>query len=89
MTDKTTLTIDREIDDIRAQVKREIETIHSLMDSVGYRDSSPGWNTPFQVFRLRRALRIHYLAMRIRDSAPPPTGTRELAWSLDSNDDPV
>jgi len=89
MTDKTTLTIDREIDDIRAQVKREIETIHSLMDSVGYRDSSPGWNAPFQVFRLRRALRIHYLAMRIRDSTPLPTGTRELAWSLDSNDDSV
>jgi len=89
MTDKTTLTIDREIDDIKAQVKREIDTIHDLMDSVGYRDSSPGWNTPFQVFRLRRALRIHYLAMKIRDSTPLPTGTRELAWSLDSSDDSV
>jgi hypothetical protein len=83
MADKTTLTIDREIEDIKAQVKREIDTIHELMSSVGYRDSSPGWNAPFQIQRLRRALRIHYLAMRIRESTPLPSGTRELAWSLD------
>jgi len=87
MTDGTTLTISREIEDIKAQVKREIDTIRELMSSIGYRDSSPGWNTPFQIYRLRRALRIHYLAMRIRESTPLPSGTRELAWSLERDDE--
>ncbi|RDE11149.1 MAG: hypothetical protein C4K47_10280 [Candidatus Thorarchaeota archaeon] len=87
MTDPTTLTIDREIDDIKDQVRREIETIRDLMTTVGYRDSSPGWNAPFQIQRLRRALRIHYLALKIRDSTPVPSGTRELAWSLERDDE--
>lgn len=87
MTDRNSLTINREIEDIKDQVKREIETIRELMTSVGYRDSSPGWNAPFQIQRLRRALRIHYLAMKIRESTPLPSGTHELAWSLERDDE--
>ncbi len=87
MTDRNSLTIDREIEDIKDQVRREISTIRELMASVGYRDSSPGWNAPIQVQRLRRALRIHYLAMKIRESTPIPSGTRELTWSLENDDE--
>jgi hypothetical protein len=87
MTDRNSLTIDREIEDIKDQVRREINTIRELMESVGYRGSTPGWNAPFQVQRLRRALRIHYLALKIRDSTPLPSGTRELTWSLENDDE--
>jgi hypothetical protein len=87
MTERNSLTIDREIQDIKDQVRREINTIRELMESVGYRDSTPGWNAPFQIQRLRRALRIHYLAMKIRDSTPLPSGTRELTWSLENDDE--
>jgi len=81
------LTIDREIDDVKAQVKKEIATIRDLMDSFGYANSAPGWNAPFQVHRLRRALRIHYLALKIRDSAPIPNSINELVWTLDQGPD--
>ena len=84
MIDKSALTINRDLDDVKAQVKRELETINDLMNLYGYRNSPPGWATPFQLHRLRRTLRIHYLAMRIRDAAPVPTGMRELSWTLDS-----
>ena len=84
MIDKSALTINRDLDDVKAQVKRELETINDLMNLYGYRNSPPGWTMPFQLHRLRRALRIHYLAMRIRDAAPVPTGMRELSWTLDS-----
>jgi len=83
MIDKSALTINRDLDDVKAQVKRELETINDLMNLYGYRNSPPGWTTPFQLHRLRRTLRIHYLAMRIRDQAPVPTGMRELSWTLD------
>jgi hypothetical protein len=79
------LTIDREIEDVKAQVKKEIDTIRDMMDSFGYADSSPGWDAPFQVHRLRRALRIHYLALRIRDSSPLPNSINELLWDLNRN----
>lgn len=83
MTSGGALTIDRELDDVKAQVKRELDTIKQLMDTLDYRKSSPNWNAPFQIHRLRRALRIHYLAYRIRDSTPIPMGARELEWQLD------
>ena len=84
MIDKSALTINRDLDDVKAQVKRELETINDLMNLYGYRNSPPGWAMPFQLHRLRRTLRIHYLAMRIRDTAPVPTGMRELSWTLDA-----
>ena len=79
--------INRDLDDIKAQVKRELDTIRDLMDSVDYRTSRPGWNIPFQIHRLRRAMRIHYLALKIRDTTPVPTGTRKLHWSLEPDPD--
>ncbi len=84
---KRGLTIDREIDDVKKQVQREIDTIRDLMDSYDYRNSPQGWNRPYQLHRLRRALRIHYLALKIRDTAPSPSGLRELTWDLDSNEE--
>ncbi len=83
MIDKSALTINRDLDDVKAQVKRELETINDLMNLYGYRNGPPGWTMPFQLHRLRRALRIHYLAIRIREAAPVPTGMRELSWTLD------
>jgi len=85
MIDESTLTINRDLDDVKAQVKRELETIKDLMNLYSYRNSPPGWAMPFQLHRLRRTLRIHYLAMRIRDASPAPTGMRELSWTLDPN----
>ena len=84
---KRGLTIDREIDDVKKQVQREIDTIRSLMDSFDYRNSPQGWNRPYQLHRLRRALRIHYLALKIRDSAPISPSVRELTWDLDPNEE--
>ncbi len=75
------LVIDRAIDDIKEQVQKEIDTIRSLMDSFDYRNSPQGWDRPYQLHRLRRALRIHYLALKIRESAPS-LSTRELIWDL-------
>jgi len=83
MIDKSALTITRDLDDVKAQVKRELETINDLMNLYGYRNSPPSWTMPFQLHRLRRALRIHYLAIRIREAVPVPTGMRELSWTLD------
>ena len=80
MTDSPALTIQRDLDDIKLQVKKELATIRDMMDSVGYRKPSSTWNAPFQMHRLRRALRIHYIAMKIRDSKPVNLSTRELAW---------
>jgi hypothetical protein len=85
MIDESTLTINRDLDDVKAQVKRELETIKDLMNLYSYRNSPPGWTMPFQLHRLRRTLRIHYLAMRIRDASPVPAGMRELSWTLDPN----
>ncbi|MFW9920634.1 MAG: hypothetical protein ACFFED_13605 [Candidatus Thorarchaeota archaeon] len=83
---KRGLTIDREIDDVKKQVQREIDTIRNLMDSYDYRNSPQGWNRPFQLHRLRRALRIHYLALKIRETAPSSPSVRELTWDLDPNE---
>lgn len=82
MSHRRALTIDREIDDVKAQVKREIDTIKGLMDTFGYRNSPAGWATPFKLQRLRRALRIHYLALKIRDSTPQSPSMRDLTWDL-------
>lgn len=81
------LTIDREIDDVKAQVKKELDTIRGIMDTFGYRSSSPGWDAPFQIHRLRRALRIHYLAMKIRESAAEPASLVDMIWDLNSDDE--
>ena len=87
MSHKRGLTINRELEDVKAQVKRELETIRDLMDSYGYRNTPPGWQMPFQLHRLRRALRIHYLAMKIRDSNPVSDSIRELSWTLEFSHD--
>ncbi len=76
------LTIDREIEDIEQQVRRELDTIQDLLASSGYRASIPDWNVPFQIHRLRRALRIHYLALKIREGTPLPSATDEMIWDL-------
>ena len=80
MTERPSLNIQRDLDDIKLQVKKELATIRDLMDTVGYRKPSSTWSTPFQIHRLRRALRIHYLALKIRDAKPVNVSTRELAW---------
>ncbi len=85
MSDKRALTIDRDLDDVKAQVKKELDTIRELMDSFSYHNTPPGWTKPYQVHRLRRALRIHYLALKIRESAPTSSGMRELAWDLNKD----
>lgn len=82
MTSSPALIVDDELDNIKAQIKRELDTIRDLMDTINYRAVKPGWNTPFTLHRLRRALRIHYLAMKIRESSQMPSGIRELAWEL-------
>ena len=80
MTDTPSLNIQRDLDDIKLQVKKELATIRDMMDTVGYRKPSSNWSTPFQMHRLRRALRIHYLALKIRDSKPENDSVRDLAW---------
>jgi len=82
MTDRSSLTIQRDLDDIKLQVKKELDTIRDLMDTQGYRTPSTTWNAPFQLHRLRRAMRIHYLALKIRDSTPVSHSLRELSWDL-------
>ena len=82
MTERPSLNIQRDLDDIKLQVKKELATIRDLMDTVGYRKPSSTWSAPFQMHRLRRALRIHYLAMKIRESKPVNVSTRELAWEV-------
>lgn len=76
-------TINRDIEDIKSQVKREIETIRNFCDSFSYRNSPPGWSIPFELHRLRRALRIHYLAIKIRDSSPSTKSARPLSWNIE------
>jgi hypothetical protein len=82
MTDKSTLMIQRDLDDIKLQVKKELDTIRDLLDSQSFRNPSIAWNAPYQIHRLRRAMRIHYLALKIRDSSPVNPSTRELFWDL-------
>lgn len=82
MTGSSALTIDRDLEDVKAQVRRELDTIRDLVDTLGYRKPHPAWNAPFQIHRLRRSLRIHYLAYKIRDSEPLPVGLKELEWDL-------
>ena len=78
--------LDREIEDIKYQVTRELETIRSLMDDFEYRNTPPGWTMPFQLHRLRRALRIHYLALKIRETTPEPSNMYDLTWEFDKSD---
>ena len=87
MTSGGALTIDRDLDDVKAQVKRELDTIKNLMETLDYRKKNPDWNAPYQLHRLRRSLRIHYLAYKIRDESPVPIGTRQLEWELDDQAD--
>ncbi|MCF2136012.1 MAG: hypothetical protein K9W43_02130 [Candidatus Thorarchaeota archaeon] len=76
------LTINREIEDVKAQVRQELNTIRELLDEFGYRDSSPGWDTPFQLFKLRRAMRVHYMALRMRDVSASPLAEPDMIWEL-------
>jgi hypothetical protein len=85
MTDKSALMLQRDLDDIKLQVRKELDTIRDLLDTQGFRTPSPLWNAPYQIHRLRRALRIHYLALKIRDSSPVSPSMRELAWDLASD----
>jgi hypothetical protein len=87
LTDHPELTIQRDLDDIKLQVRKELDTIKDLMDSFGYRKPIENWTAPFQIHRLRRAMRIHYLAMKIRDSTPQSPSTRTLAWDLGKKHD--
>ncbi len=87
MTDNPGLTIQRDLDEIKSQVKQELDTIRDLMDSFEYHNPSPNWNAPFQIHRLRRALRIHYLALKIRDSTPQSPSMRKLTWDLQNDQD--
>ncbi|KXH75723.1 MAG: hypothetical protein AM326_08695 [Candidatus Thorarchaeota archaeon SMTZ-45] len=87
MKDKPGLTIQRDLDDIKTQVKKELDTIRDLMDSFEYRNPSSNWSAPFQIHRLRRALRIHYLALKIRDSTPQSPSMRNLSWDLHNDHD--
>ncbi|MFW9963767.1 MAG: hypothetical protein ACFFCX_09400 [Candidatus Sifarchaeia archaeon] len=87
MTDNPRLTIQRDLDDIKTQVKKELDTIRDLMDSFDNHSPSPTWNAPFQIHRLRRALRIHYLALKIRDSTPQSSSMRNLSWDLQNDHD--
>ncbi len=89
MTGKSTLTIDRDIEEVKAQVKKELETVRDLMDTFDYRKNSPDWKSPFHLHRLRRSLRIHYLAYKIRDTTPVPPGANELEWDLEDGIDSV
>ncbi|MFW9767571.1 MAG: hypothetical protein ACFFF9_06825 [Candidatus Thorarchaeota archaeon] len=87
MTDTPGLTIQRDLDDIKLQVRKELDTIRDLMDSFGYRKPIENWTAPFQIHRLRRAMRIHYLAMKIRDSTPQSPSARTLSWDLEDHHD--
>ncbi|TFG97355.1 hypothetical protein E4H12_08825 [Candidatus Thorarchaeota archaeon] len=80
MTERPSLNIQRDLDDIKLQVKKELATIRDMMDTVGYRKPSSNWKTPYQMHRLRRALRIHYLALKIIDTKPVNVSARELSW---------
>ena len=84
MTRESALTIDRDIEDVKAQVKREIESLREQIGSFSYRRNPPDWRVPFQLHRLRRALRIHYLAFNIRGTIPDPEGAKELKWELEN-----
>ena len=85
MTERPTLPIQRDLDDIKAQVRKELDTVRDLMSTLSYHQSPPGWRSPVHLHRLRRALRIHYLALKIRESTPVPHSMRKLTWDFDSN----
>ncbi len=76
------LLLDREIEDVKAQVRRELAAIDEILETLGYRSSPPGWNTPYQLHKLRRALRLHYLALRIREGAQRTCASQEITWDL-------
>ncbi len=83
MTRESALTINRDIEDVKAQVKREIESVREQIGFLDFRRNPPDWRAPFQLHRLRRALRIHYLAYDIRGTIPTPEGAEELKWELE------
>ncbi|MFX1603357.1 MAG: hypothetical protein ACFFCK_07715 [Promethearchaeota archaeon] len=82
MTRESALTIDRDLEDVKAQVKREIESVREQFGNFDYRRNPPDWRAPYQLHRLRRALRIRYLAFNIRNATPVPEGAKELRWEL-------
>ncbi|TFF95173.1 hypothetical protein EU546_03760 [Candidatus Thorarchaeota archaeon] len=82
MTGNPSSTLERDLDDIKLQVKRELASIRDLMDSVGYRTRTPTWKAPYHIHRLRRSLRLHYLALRIRAANNPSSNMMELYWDL-------
>ncbi len=76
------MSLNREIEDVKEQVRQELQTIRELLDEFGYRDSSPGWNIPFQLHKLRRAMRVHYMALRLREASLPTYNTSDMSWEL-------
>ncbi len=76
------LTIDRDLEDIEQEVRRELDTIQDMLIETGHRGAIPDWNTPYHLHRLRRALRIHYLALKLRDGTPVSPATDELVWDI-------
>lgn len=84
--ERIALGLDRDLEDIKAQVKHEIRTIKEFCDCFSYRNSPQGWTIPFQLHRLRRAMRIHYLALKIRESTPVSPSMRELSWTLENTE---
>ncbi len=78
------LLIDREIEDVKAQVRQELAAINEILDALGYRNSAPGWDAPYQVHKLRRALRVHYLALKIRDGMQQQRSIgSDMSWRLE------
>ncbi|MEM2143144.1 MAG: hypothetical protein QXS20_10330 [Candidatus Thorarchaeota archaeon] len=63
------------------RVEEEILTIRDLMDSFGRYRLSPGPSIEFQIHRLCRALRIHYLALKHRDASILWTEP-DMSWEL-------
>ncbi|MBD3160043.1 MAG: hypothetical protein GF309_14790 [Candidatus Lokiarchaeota archaeon] len=85
MKDRERFLISRDLENVKAQVKKELDNVRELMASTEYRNSPVGWNAPFQLHRLRRSLRMKYLAAKILDSADEAHDLRELKWDPPSD----
>ena len=87
VTETPILPLNKDLDDIKAQVRKELDTVRDLMSTLSYHSNEPGWRSPIHLHRLRRALRIHYLALKIRESTPIPSSMRQLAWEFETKYD--
>ncbi len=85
MTDRERFLISRDLESVKAQVKKELDSIRELLETTEYRNSPVGWNVPFQLHRLRRSLRMKYLAAKIWDSTDDDHGQRQLKWDPPSD----